>query len=167
MQTLTRTSSKAAFDASDDATIRKRRGGHVDQRTLAPRQIRLYIENSPVYYPLTIATGILTIAALLWPFVPDDHPKLVLWAGSIIATLLARFSAWLAYSRTDVDDDAVHAWLKWFLVPQIFSVIMIGAAPAVFLRTASAHDFEILILLSAFVFLSMFGSSLKVAAYRP
>jgi len=139
----------------------------VDQRVLVARQIRLYIENSPVFYPLTVIIGYAVAAAVMWPIAPGDHAKLVLWAGFIAATVLARYAGWVAYSRAKPDDDAVRSWLKWFLGPQVCSMMMIGAGPFFFLPASSGHDFEILAVLAAGVYVAALASSLKSSTYRP
>ena len=156
------------FNSSPDhGRTHERFVADVDQRVLAARQIRLYIENSPVFYPLAVATGITVIAALIWPYAPDDHPKIVLWAGILIATQIARFAGWVTYSRTNPDDSAVRSWLKWFLVPHVCSMMLIGASPFFFLPASSGRDFEILIILSAFAYITSIASCLKLSAYRP
>ncbi|HEY1289004.1 MAG TPA: ATP-binding protein [Burkholderiales bacterium] len=142
-------------------------GGAVDARVLVARQIRLYIENAPVFYPVSISVGFVVVAALLWPFTPDNRVRLALWGGLIVATLLARVLGWMAYAAARPGDDAVGPWLKWFLVPQILSVTVIGSGPFFFLPSGSGRDFDILLVLSTAVFLSTFGSSLKLSAYRP
>ena len=142
-------------------------GGGVDPRVLVARQIRLYIENAPVLYPAQIGIGLAICAALLWPFTADNHALVLVWAGLIELTLLVRFIGWMAYAAARPADDAVRPWLKWFLVPQIVSVTVIGSGPFFFLPAGSGRDFDILLVLSAIVFLSTFGSSLKLSAYRP
>jgi signal transduction histidine kinase/CheY-like chemotaxis protein len=142
-------------------------GAGVDPRVLVARQIRLYIENAPVFYPVSISVGFVVVAALLWPFTPDNRVRLALWGGLIVATLLARVLGWMAYAAARPGDDAVGPWLKWFLVPQILSVTVIGSGPFFFLPSGSGRDFDILLVLSTAVFLSTFGSSLKLSAYRP
>ncbi|HJY75533.1 MAG TPA: hybrid sensor histidine kinase/response regulator [Burkholderiales bacterium] len=139
----------------------------MDPRVLVARQIRLYIENAPVFYPVSISVGFVIVAALLWPFTSDNRALLVVWSGLIVATLLARVLGWVAYARARPGDDAVGPWLKWFLVPQILSVIVIGSGPFFFLPSGSGRDFDILLILSTAVFLATFGSSLKLSAYRP
>ena len=141
-------------------------GGGVDPRVLVARQIRLYIENAPVFYPVGIGIGFAICAALIWPFAADGALVLV-WGGLIEATLLARVIAWIAYAPVRPADDALRPWLKWFLGPQILSVIVIGSAPFFFLPAGSGRDFDLLLLVSAAVYLSTFGSSLKLSAYRP
>jgi len=142
-------------------------GGAVEPRVLVAQQIRLYIENAPVLYPVIIGMGCAVVPALIWPFTADNKALVLLWAGLIVATLLVRVIGWMAYAAARPADDAVRPWLKWFLVPQILSVTVIGSGPFFFLPAGSGRDFDILLVLSAFVFLSTFGSSLKLSAYRP
>jgi len=142
-------------------------GGAVEPRVLVAQQIRLYIENAPVLYPVIIGMGCAVVPALIWPFTADNKALVLLWAGLIVATLLVRVIGWMAYAAARPTDDAVRPWLKWFLVPQILSVTVIGSGPFFFLPAGSGRDFDILLVLSAFVFLSTFGSSLKLSAYRP
>ena len=142
-------------------------GSGVDPRVLVAQQIRLYIENAPVIYPAQIGIGLVVCGALIWPFTADNHALVLVWVGLIEATLLARLIGWMAYAAVRPADDAVRPWLKWFLVPQIVSVSVIGSGPFFFLPAGSGRDFDILLVLSAIVYLSTFGSSLKLSAYRP
>jgi len=142
-------------------------GGGVDPRVLIAQQVRLYIENAPVFYPVAIGIGFVVIAALIWPFVSDNRPLVLAWGGLIVVCVLARVLGWIAYKAARPSDDAVHAWLKWFLVPQILSVSVIGSGPFCFLPAGSGRDFDILLILSMAVYISTFGSSLKLSAYRP
>jgi two-component system, sensor histidine kinase len=154
-----------AFEQAQAARINPETG--VDSRALRARQVRLFIENSPIAYPFAVAFGILITAAFVWLLAPEEHPAVALWAALIVATLLARVVGWTVFLRANPGDEAIGPWLKWFLVPQLCSMILIGASPFFFLPASPAADFDVLLIISSMVFLAGFASSLKLSAYRP
>jgi signal transduction histidine kinase len=141
--------------------------GGIDDETLAGRQIRLYIENAPVFFPLAVVAGVTLVAAALWQFLPEDHSALLLWAALIVATSIVRWLAWAAFARAKPDDDALQPWLKWFLLPQIFTVSLMGAGPIFLLPSSSGHDVEVALILSLWVYVAAPTGSMKLSGYRP
>src|SRR5215467_11092297 len=139
----------------------------MDQRFLEARQIRLYIENSPVLYlaSAVFATGL--TCALIWPYLPLAHVEVLLWLGFITSTVLMRSVGWLAFSRAKPEDGALGPWLKWFVGPQLCSMTAMGAAPLLFLPAGSGHEVEVIMTLTAFICLVALASCIKLSAYRP
>ena len=141
--------------------------GGIDDEALGVRQIRLYIENAPVFFPLIVIVGVSLVAAALWQFLPEEHSVLLLWAASIVATSIARWLAWAAYAGAKPDDKAVHGWLKWFLLPQICTLSLMGAGPIFLLPASSGHDVEVALILSLWVYVAAPLGSMKLSGYRP
>ncbi|HTS92625.1 MAG TPA: ATP-binding protein [Stellaceae bacterium] len=141
--------------------------GGIEDEALAARQIRLYIENAPVFFPLVVVVGVALVAAGLWEFLPADHSVLLSWAASIVATSIARLLAWAAYAGAKPDDDAIRTWLKWFLLPQICTLSLMGAGPIFLLPTSSGHDVEVALILSLWVYVAAPTGSMKLSGYRP
>ena len=141
--------------------------GGIDEKTLAARQIRLYIENAPSFFPLAVTSGATLVAAALWQFLPENHSVLLSWVALIVATCIARLLAWAAYARATPDDHAVRAWLKWFLPLQICTISLIGAGPILLLPTSSGHDVEVVLILSLFMYVAALAGSMKLSGYRP
>jgi signal transduction histidine kinase len=139
----------------------------VDGRVLATRQLRLYIENAPAFFPLVVVIAIALVGAALWPILPDDHSVLLLWVALIVATSVARWLAWAAFARAKPDDGAVRAWLKWFLAPQLCALALLGAGPVFLLPTSSGHDVEVVLILSICMYVSALAGSMKLSGYRP
>src|SRR5215831_6804073 len=115
----------------------------VDHNALTKRQIRLYIENAPVFFPLAVVVGVTLVAAGVWQFLSAEHFMLLLWVALIVATCIVRWLAWAAFARADPTDDALGPWLKWFLVPQICTLSLIGAGPIFVLPVSSGQDMEV------------------------
>jgi len=149
----------------DGKTPERLVGSGVDEQVLVARQIRLYIENTPDYVLLGVSIALVFV--MLWPLVPDEHLKLVLWAAAFFGTLFARFAAWVAFTRANPKDDATRSWLKWFLAPHVCGLSVVGIGPILFLPASSGHDVELVIGLGAFVAVGMLVASLNAAAYRP
>jgi len=139
----------------------------VDLRILLARQMRLYIETAPVFHLLAVGAGMGGAAGLIWLYAPDQRSTTLTWAFAIAAMLLVRLAAWIAYSRTRPDDDAVRGWLKWFVVPHACSMVAIGSAPLLLVPSASGHEAEILLTISLLVYTVAVGSAQKFSAYRP
>jgi signal transduction histidine kinase len=139
----------------------------VDARVLKARQIRLYIETSALQYLVAVASAITLAGAVLYQFSPDLLPKIVLWSAAIGATLLVRLVAWAWYLRLRPGDEAIEPWLKWFAVPQVCAVCLIGAGPLLMLPDPSGHDIEVAMTLSVTVYSAALASSIKLSAYRP
>ncbi|HMH19746.1 MAG TPA: ATP-binding protein [Burkholderiales bacterium] len=139
----------------------------VDNRVLTARQIRLYIENSPRVYPTMVAVGVAGASALLWPYVPEAHPRVLVWDAFVAGTVFMRIAAWSAFSRARPEDDAIRPWLKWFFLPQLLAMLILAASPFVFLPGSSGHDLENILILSLIAYVAIFSASLKLAAYRP
>src|SRR5262245_14541267 len=138
----------------------------VDQRVLTARQIRLYIEMS-VDFLLGASTAVVLACARLWLFVPDQHGTLIAWAGSVFVTILARFSAWIAFARARPDDIAVPPWLKWCLVPQLVAMAILGSSSFLLLPTSSGNDTEVCLALFAYMSTASLAVSFQLSAYRP
>jgi signal transduction histidine kinase len=141
--------------------------GGIDDEALASRQIRLYIENAPTFFPLAVTSGVALVAAALWQFLPENLSMLLTWVALIVATCIARLLAWAAYARARPDDEAVRAWLRWFLVLQICTLSLIGAGPIFLLPTPSGHDAEVGLILSLFMYVAALAGSMKLSGYRP
>jgi signal transduction histidine kinase len=141
--------------------------GGVDPRALVTRQIRLYIENAPGFFPLVVVTAISLVTAALWPFLPEDHSVLLFWAALIVATSVARWLAWAAFARAKPGDGAVRAWLKWFVIPQLCALALLGAGPLFLLPTSSGHDVEVVLIVSICMYVSALAGSMKLSGYRP
>jgi len=139
----------------------------VDPRVLRARQIRLYIETAPVFHLLAVGFAVGGAAGLIWLYAPEQRSTTLLWALAIAAMLLVRLAAWIAYSGTRPDDDAVRRWLKWFVVPHACSMAAIGVAPLLLVPSASGHEAEILLTISLLVYVVAVGSAQKFSAYRP
>lgn len=139
----------------------------VGPRILLARQIRLYIETAPVFHVLAVGVGVGIAAGLILLYAPEQLSAILLWASAIAAMLLVRLIAWTAYSKVQPDDDAVRGWVKWFVAPHACSMAVIGATPLLLVPSASAHEAEILLTISALVYVVAMGSTLKFSAYRP
>jgi signal transduction histidine kinase len=139
----------------------------VDPHVLRARQIRQYIETAPVFHLLAVALGVGVAAGMLWLYAPEQRSTILLWAFAIAAVLLLRLAAWTAYSRVQPDDDAVRGWVKWFVAPHACSLAIIGATPLLLVPSESAHEGEILLTISALLYVFVIGSTLKFSAYRP
>ena len=140
--------------------------GSIDDKALAARQIRLYIENAPAFFPLAVTSGITLVSAALWQFLPE-HSVLLWWAALIVATCVARLAAWAAYARSKAGDDGLRAWLKWFLLLQICTLSLIGAGPVFLLPASSGHEVEVVLILSLFMYVAALAGSMKLSGYRP
>ncbi len=139
----------------------------VDPRILRARQIRQYIETAPVFHVLAVGVGVGITAGLILLYAPEQLSTILLWVLAIAAMLLVRLVAWAAYSRARPDDDAVRGWLKWFVAPHACSMAVIGATPLLLAPLRSGHEAEILLAISALVYVVTMGSTLKFSAYRP
>ncbi len=139
----------------------------IGPRILAARQIRQYIETAPVFHVLAVGVGVGITAGLIVLYAPEQLSTILLWALAIAAMLLVRLIAWTAYSRARPDDDAVRGWLKWFVAPHACSMAIIGATPLLLVPSASGREGEILLAISALVYVVTMGSTLKFSAYRP
>jgi two-component system, sensor histidine kinase len=139
----------------------------VDRRILLARQIRLYIETAPVFHVLAVGIGVGITAGMLWLYAAEQLSTILLWTFAIASILLVRLVAWSAYSRVRPNDDAVRGWLKWFVAPHASSMAVIGATPLMLVPSASGHEAEILLSISALVYVVTMGSTFKLAAYLP
>ena len=139
----------------------------VSQDVLVARQIRLYIENAPVLYPLAVIMMWCVLTWLLRPHVSQDRAKLALWFGLIVGTAIVRLAAWMLFSRAQPGDRALRPWVKWFFGPQLLSMLTIAASPFLFLPGAPGQDHEIILILTFFIFTAGLAGGLKLSAYRP
>src|SRR5262245_38262618 len=138
----------------------------VDQRLLVVRQIRLYIENTPDYVAFAVPAFAVALAGV-WPFVPNEHPKLVLWGVAHFIDLFARFVAWVAFRRANPNDEAIRSWLKWFFVPSLSGGCVVGASAILFLPALSGNDIELTFALGAIITAVALVGAMHAAAYRP
>jgi signal transduction histidine kinase len=151
------------YQALDDPGARKRLEAEADQPILAARQTRLYIDNTPDYVRFGVPVFAVAVVAL-WPLFPDAHRELALWATANFVTLLARFGAWIAFTRARPED--ARPWLKWFFVPHVCGLLVLSASLVVFLPAPSGNDREIAFVLGGVVAVAFFASALHAAAYR-
>jgi signal transduction histidine kinase/CheY-like chemotaxis protein len=104
---------------------------------------------------------------LLWQYVADAHPRILLWDGLIAVTVLMRISAWSAFLGARPEDGAIRPWLKRFFLPQLIAMLVIAASPFFFLQESSGYEVDKVLIVALAVYIMLLTSSLKLASYRP